>query len=422
MIENLKNLKTGMIVTDTAYFGVHEVIDITKENVTFKIISGKFIGSSWNGVKTLPISIFSNSFIEVEYPMDIKFDADICDTFSFKQKVVIALILTKLTQSKGVVEFSERAFLTGITKNELKVDLEDARIPSLTNELRPLNLKDLVKNLGELSFLQKEFIVILAYKVAKFNGITKAESDYVNKITNELNILVRNIKHILTKYGYEQSTVASLQPKGYNNTGCLLLFIGIITTSFLFLISCSNIKPKDNPEVVVATAKKPFYYEIINDTVCIYGKGEMPKGFHIMKKDSFSVAIIESGITNINDGFFIQHNKLNSVFIPNTVIDIGDYVFSHSALTSVNIPENVINIGMGAFFMCHNLLSVSIPHSVINIGGGAFIECPLTVVSIPNKKCEIGRGAFCFCSRLSYVKIGDGIVKYDEKNELFNCD
>jgi len=231
----MKNLKIGMIVTDMAHYGVHEVIDITKDNVLFEIISGRHISvGSVNGVNSLPISLFSMGYIEIAYPMGIKFDEDICDTFSFKQKVVITLILTKLTQSKGVVEFSEKAFLTEIAKNELKVDFEDARIPSLTNELRSLGLKDLGENLGKLDFLQKEFIVTLAYRVMKVNGITKAESDYMNRITNELNIPVSNVKLILSKYGYEQNT-ENAQSKIYNNTGCLLIFIGIITSS-LFLV------------------------------------------------------------------------------------------------------------------------------------------------------------------------------------------
>jgi predicted small secreted protein len=205
----------------------------------------------------------------------------------------------------------------------------------------------------------------------------------------------------------------------------IILYVLLGVVIGIVLVSCGNRQGAIETEeavVVKQTIKKPFYYEVINDTLVIYGGGRMPESFHIMEKHTFSVAIFEPGITNINEGLFILHNKLNTVFIPNSVIDIGDYVFSHSALTSVYIPENVTNIGMGAFFECHNLTSVFIPYSVTNIGGGAFMECPLTSVTIPNKECEIGQGAFCFCSKLSYVNIGDSIVKYDEKNELFNCD
>lgn len=66
--------------------------------------------------------------------------------------------------------------------------------------------------------------------------------------------------------------------------------------------------------------------------------------------------------------------SLCSIDIPNSVTEICEYAFFRcSSLTSIKLSENLTIIGAAAFARC-NLKSVYIPNSVKEIGGGAFSE------------------------------------------------
>lgn len=55
-----------------------------------------------------------------------------------------------------------------------------------------------------------------------------------------------------------------------------------------------------------------------------------------------------------------------------SVVSIGDYAFSTSAINSVQIPNSVTSIGEAAFYTCVGLTSVVIPSSVTSIGNCPF--------------------------------------------------
>ena len=115
---------------------------------------------------------------------------------------------------------------------------------------------------------------------------------------------------------------------------------------------------------------------------------------------------IPDGIATI-DYAFNGCSSLNSVTIPNSVIDIGNYAFNDcSGLTSVTIPTSVRSIGRHAFGGCCGLTSLTIPNSVASIGEAAFDGCSaLTSVTIPNSVTSIGAAAFSDCSALTSVSI-----------------
>ena len=77
--------------------------------------------------------------------------------------------------------------------------------------------------------------------------------------------------------------------------------------------------------------------------------------------------------------------SLCSIDIPNSVTEICEYAFFRCfSLTSIKLSENLTIIGAAAFARC-NLKSVYIPNSVKEIGGGAFSENKqLQFASIPN--------------------------------------
>ena len=64
-------------------------------------------------------------------------------------------------------------------------------------------------------------------------------------------------------------------------------------------------------------------------------------------------------------------NGVTQIIIPNGV-SIGQYAFSHFALTNITIPPSVIEIGPGAFYDCTSLKEISIPDAITSIGQYAF--------------------------------------------------
>lgn len=66
-------------------------------------------------------------------------------------------------------------------------------------------------------------------------------------------------------------------------------------------------------------------------------------------------------------------NSLNSVVIPDSVVEIGNSAFYSNNLTSVTLPSNLQKIGSTAFRE-NKLTSIDIPDSVTSIGSSAFVR------------------------------------------------
>lgn len=81
------------------------------------------------------------------------------------------------------------------------------------------------------------------------------------------------------------------------------------------------------------------------------------------------------------------------------VTSIGDQVFErYYDLESINLPENLVNIGSSAFEGCSNLSSLELPSSVMSIGENAFKDCSgLSTIFIPEQVTYIGEKAFEYC-------------------------
>ena len=98
---------------------------------------------------------------------------------------------------------------------------------------------------------------------------------------------------------------------------------------------------------------------------------------------------------------------LNSLVIPDSVTNIGDYAFwGCKSLKSLVIPDGVTSIGDCAFYDCESLKSLVIPDSVTSIGKSAFLNCKsLKSLVIPDSVTHIGNGAFKACSSLKSLVI-----------------
>lgn len=162
-------------------------------------------------------------------------------------------------------------------------------------------------------------------------------------------------------------------------------------------------------------------------------------------------------VTSIWDHAFEGHTNLTSVTIPDSVINIEEYVFSGcSSLTSImvnmlnpkymstdgilfnkdqtiiikypaakpsekyTIPYGITTIEPGAFEACTSLTNIIIPNSITNLGAGggdgpgAFSYCThLRSVTIPNSISRIEANAFSGCTDLTDITIPNGVTEIE---------
>lgn len=99
-------------------------------------------------------------------------------------------------------------------------------------------------------------------------------------------------------------------------------------------------------------------------------------------------------------------NKMGTIIIPETVVEIGESAFQNSKAAQVIIPESVTKIGYCAFEYCNNIKSIVIPGSVAKVSHAAFWECDnLERVEIEYGTKKIQRNAFHGCDKLNKIVI-----------------
>ena len=180
------------------------------------------------------------------------------------------------------------------------------------------------------------------------------------------------------------------------------------------------------------------------------------------------VILFDAPITSIGECAFSNWSNLIDVTIPDSVISIGNYAFSHcsmlqafygdyasddnrcliidgklvtfapAGLTEYTIPDSVTSIGARGFIGCAHLTSVIIPNSITSIESSAFAYCTslesvtignsvtsignwafenctsLTDILIPDNVTSIGDGAFSICTSLTNVNISDSVISIGE--------
>ena len=98
---------------------------------------------------------------------------------------------------------------------------------------------------------------------------------------------------------------------------------------------------------------------------------------------------IPNGVTNIGFSAFNSCRELTSIIIPNTVVNIENYAFDNTGITSVIIPNSVTTIGDDAFEYCSYLTSVVISNSVTSIGE-AFYGCHSATIYCESEEKPVG--------------------------------
>ena len=171
----------------------------------------------------------------------------------------------------------------------------------------------------------------------------------------------------------------------------------------------------------------PLTWSIEDGTLTISGEGAMPDydwdgtppwPWH-QYRNSFTIAVIEDGVTTIGDRAFNGYAALTSVTIGNSVTTIGHSAFARTGLTEISIPNSVMSIRTFAFEWTR-LTSVIIPNSVTAIGGWAFFGTRLTEITIPNSVTFIGYEAFSSINLTAINVSSESPAFSSEDGVLFN--
>ena len=128
----------------------------------------------------------------------------------------------------------------------------------------------------------------------------------------------------------------------------------------------------------------------------------------------FTSLVIPEGITTIGSAFDTCV-KLESVVIPASVTALNGTFAECAKLSSVIFEERTepISIGSHTFNYCTSLAGIKLPETCTSLGYEAFSHSGITSIEIPGACTTVGSMAFYFCSALDTIIINDGVSSID---------
>lgn len=127
---------------------------------------------------------------------------------------------------------------------------------------------------------------------------------------------------------------------------------------------------------------------ITTDGVAIYAHDGAHLRALAIECESYVVA---PGCQQIEHKAFANRSGLYSVDLPDSLIRIDDYAFSHSGITEFDAPAHLRSIGARAFFQCRNLVEVTLNEGIVHIGDDAFTATGITSLRLPASLEELGK-------------------------------
>ena len=110
-------------------------------------------------------------------------------------------------------------------------------------------------------------------------------------------------------------------------------------------------------------------------------------------------------LDNIQDFTFFECESLGHISIPTSVRYIGSYAFQHTAITDLEIPNSVITLGDAVFSRCFSLETVKLPQHLGIIPERTFDSCKaLRELEIPKNVKRIDKEAFADTTTLERVR------------------
>ena len=232
---------------------------------------------------------------------------------------------------------------------------------------------------------------------------------------NEL-VMISSYEQFLEKFGSEESLFA------YSDTQHELLLISNWLASGGRVLAYRMVDTTDAKDNMFATATLEAKYSSGSVTESIVFNSKYPGIFYkglvveLVRKND------RSAILNIRVS--AGSNALESITIPDTVVDIDDFAFAFcSALDTVVLPAALKTIGDNAFFSCSALKTADMSQleHLGEICTNAFAFCTsLTDVVLPDSLYKICSGAFERCDSITEIVIPES-VEYLQSGAFISC-
>ncbi|MBQ9795582.1 MAG: leucine-rich repeat domain-containing protein, partial [Clostridia bacterium] len=310
-------------------------------------------------------------------------------------ETAVSTTATEVILPNSVVSISTGAFENNTTITTVKVG-ETTQTAAYSDELDNCKLKSIEEN--------------------AFSGCTAITKFYVDKIETLLSI----------KYVANGHPFASTPENGefYINNQ-LLTTITLPETikeipDFAFYC-CRTLTNIEISTSVVKIGSFAFYGCNKLDNVVI------PNGVEYIEKATFAncTSLVNIELSNYTIGigdFVFQNCAIKNIDLPNTMNEMGNYVFSScTALESIKIPDSITKIGIQSFINCTNLVTVVLPTQLQSIEENAFSNCgKLVNISLPSGLQSIGISAFYNCSSLLSITLPNQLISLG-KNAFVGC-
>ena len=152
----------------------------------------------------------------------------------------------------------------------------------------------------------------------------------------------------------------------------------------------------------MCTYTEPLTLSLIDASEETKGEIILPEEF-LIHWEAASFPPTKAVIKRIESNAFINSNA-DSVTIPSSVTEIGDYAFYRSPVDKVYLNEGLRTIGSYVFSNTGPQWTIYIPESVISIGYGCFENCSaLEHIYLPSTLKALGGGVFRKCRMLEDI-------------------
>ena len=122
---------------------------------------------------------------------------------------------------------------------------------------------------------------------------------------------------------------------------------------------------------------------------------------------------------NLPNRLFYQHHSLQKVFLPKSLVSIGEYAFYQCyGINYIDFPTTLKTINRYGFSECDNIQEVILPEGFNSMGEGAFYSCDNNkYVKLPSTLTSINSYAFYYNVKLIKIDFAEGLT--DIYNDAF---
>ncbi|MGN0310595.1 MAG: leucine-rich repeat protein [Bacteroides sp.] len=114
-------------------------------------------------------------------------------------------------------------------------------------------------------------------------------------------------------------------------------------------------------------------------------------------------------------------SSIETIEIPNNIIEIEQSAFAGTQIEEISIPNSVHKMGDAIFRSCYNLKKVNLPNNITEFPGGFLADCSsLTEFTIPDYIERLGSGVFSCCDNLKTVKLSQKLTSIPS-NAFYAC-